>query len=128
MDQFYTAIWPVFTLRLTFGGLTQWKWPQKFNSFLKLNPVTPYPTGWDKAFASLEDSVWVIIHTKDLGLIFGKFGKESNASSDLDVRDIYIEEVRGHNFAEVGESDEIRGIWISEEQIEAIEIANNREE
>lgn len=122
------VFWGPLLLGVFFGGLTQWKWPLKLSGFLKLNAVTPYPTGWDKAFGSLDGSIWVIIHTKDLGVIFGRFGKKSNASSDLGVRDIFIEEVRGHDFSEVGESDEFRGMWISEDQILAIEIANNRED
>jgi vacuolar-type H+-ATPase subunit I/STV1 len=120
------VFWGPLVLGAFFGGLTQWKWAKSASGFFGLNSVTPHPTGWDKAFGSLKGDVWLIIHTIDLGILYGRFGQESNASNDLNKRDIFIEELRDENFAEVGEADEVRGMWIREDQIIAIEVANDR--
>jgi len=120
------VFWGPLLMGAFFGGLTQWQWVGKVGNVFGLNLTTPHPTGWDKAFGSLKGNVWLIIHTNDLGIIFGKFGNASNASNDLNKRDIFIEELRGQDFAEIGEADEIRGMWIREDQIIAIEMANDR--
>ena len=120
------VFWGPLFLGTFFGGLTQWEWAKNASSFFCLNSVTPHPTGWDKAFGSLKGDVWLIIHTVDLGVLYGKFGQNSNASNELSKRDIFLEELRGKNFSEVGEEDEMRGMWIREDQIIAIEIANDR--
>ncbi len=120
------VFWAPLILGAFLGGLTQWNWVNALGGIFGLNSITPHPTGWDKAFGSLKGDVWLIIHTVDLETIYGRFGKESNASNDLSKRDLFIEELRGENFAKIGDTDERRGMWIREEQIIAIEIANDR--
>lgn len=110
------------------GGLTQWDWPKIIPNFFKLNAITPFPTGWDKAFGSLKGDVWVIVTTLDSEKIYGKFSSESNASSLLDKRDIFIEDMCDEKFASLGEGNEKRGIWIREDQLVMIEIINTCEQ
>ncbi|KZL01094.1 MULTISPECIES: DUF6338 family protein [unclassified Pseudovibrio] len=121
------VFWGPIIVGVTLGGLTQWKWAKQCRNFLGLNPVTPHPTGWDTAFGTLTGDVWLTVHTVDLGVLHGRFGYRSNASNDLSRRDIFIEELRGNDFAKLGEADEIRGVWIKEDQIIAVEIAQDRD-
>lgn len=114
-------------LGVLLGGMTQWEWPGKVWTFLSLNPVTAHPTGWDRAFGGLKGSVWVIVTMKDHGPIHGLFSTESNASTMLEKRDIYIEEMWGESFTWIGEQNERRGIWISEDQIVTIELISKME-
>ena len=127
---FWVFLFPLI-LGMIFGGLTQWGWAKKVAKYLeerfKLNLQTPYPTGWDKAFSALDGTTSVVIYTKDLGDLRGKFGNESNAANDLNMRDIYLEEVE---VQEDGSSkgEEIPRMWISEDQIRAIKFFNEIEE
>lgn len=111
---------------LVVAGLSQWNWPRKIAATVGLNPVTPHPTGWDKAFGSLEGEVWLIVHTADLGVVHGRFGDQSNASTLLDRRDIYLEDMRDEEFDHIGSDKEDRGVWIPESQIRSVEIISTK--
>lgn len=105
------------------GACVQWGIGSAPLRWMKLNIVTPYPTGWDRAFGALKSEMWLAVTTKHHGVIFGRFGASSNASSLHGTRDIFIEEMRGENFEHLGDDSDLRGVWISEGQIDMIEIA-----
>ncbi|MCZ4260474.1 DUF6338 family protein [Limimaricola sp. G21655-S1] len=77
----------------------------------------PVPTAWDYVFSKLEAGTWVVVTLKNYEDIYGYFGGLSFASSDLERRDIYIQDVRDYNWNPVEEPGRARGVWISEDDI-----------
>jgi hypothetical protein len=95
------------------------RWPL---SLLKLKIAHPIPTSWDYVFANLKSSVWILVTLKSEERVYGYFGGQSFASSDLSRRDLYIEDIRREDWTPVEDDGRARGIWLSEEEIRLIEI------
>lgn len=82
----------------------------------------PIPTSWDYVFANLKSAVWILVTLKSGERIFGLFGGQSFASSDLSQRDLYIEDIRNEDWSPIEDDGRTRGIWLSEEEIRLVEI------
>lgn len=77
-------------LAVVIGVIRQKGWMRSLLSWLQ--PSHPCPTAWDYQF-SRQGEAWVIVTLDNGRMICGKYGKESFASSDMDNRDLYIEDV-----------------------------------
>lgn len=91
-------------------------------SWLGLKIAHPIPTSWDYLFANLKSGVWILVTLKSGERIFGLFGGQSFASSDLSRRDLYIEDIRDENWSVLEQDGRTRGIWLSEDEIRLVEI------
>lgn len=60
---------------------------------LGFNPGHVIPTGWDYWFSKAEGDSWIIVTLKEGTIIPGKFGLKSFASSEINDRDLFIEEI-----------------------------------
>ena len=89
---------------------------------LKIQIVHPVPTAWEYKFSNQKDSCWLIVALNDGKYYRGLFSCNSLASSDMDYKDIYIEEIYvlddKCNWMRV---ERTNGVWISAEQIKYIE-------
>jgi hypothetical protein len=107
---------------LILGFVAQKSLFRKLTDFFGLNPVHPSPTAWDFVFSGRKGYSWVIINLNSGGRYFGVFGQASMASSDLDRRDVFIEDVRDSDFKPVEVDGRKRGVWVNENDIRSIEI------
>ncbi len=74
------------------GFIKQKGWIRDLLLKLKLKPIHPCPTAWDYCFSSLNPN-WVIVTLINGEVICGKCAEKSFVSSDMDKRDIYLEDV-----------------------------------
>ena len=84
----------------------------------------PTPTSWEFLFSNISRYCWVIVTLKDKTEIKGYYGTSSFASSDLNNKDIYIEQIYTMN-EETGmweTEPKKKGIWINGDEIAYIEI------
>ena len=95
------------------------QWPL---SLLGVKVAHPIPTSWDYVFANLKSGVWILVTLKSEEKVYGFFGGQSFASSDLSRRDLYVEDIRKEDWMPVEDDGRARGIWLSEEEIRLIEI------
>ncbi|NSX54304.1 DUF6338 family protein [Parasulfitobacter algicola] len=108
---------------LVFGVIYQKGFMKYVYNFTHIHPIHhPAPTAWDYLFGSTRKGCWIIVTLKSSEPIFGYFGTESFASSDLEKRDIYIEKVLDDKWNVIGTDDYQRGIWIHEDEILSVEI------
>jgi hypothetical protein len=87
--------------------------------------LSPYATAWESIVANLKDGAVLIIYLKDAEPILGRSTNvtmNSAASTDKEIRDIYLDEtgyVDGDDYKPFKPN---RGAYISAEQIQFIEI------
>lgn len=75
------------------GIAVQRGWIRKLLAKFKIQPVSPYPTGWDWSFSQLAGPTYLIVTLDDGTQIAGLFGERSLAASDLANKDVFIEEL-----------------------------------
>lgn len=99
-----------------------------------LSSVTRTAEAWNWIFSELDRTdtgSWVRVRLKDnAGIYLGKFGHDSFAASDANLRDLYLEEtwpVDAYGIPKDA-SPANRGVWISGEQILSIEFVKLEEE
>ena len=92
-----------------------------------ITTVNPVPTSWDYKFSKINEPVWVLVTLKDGSFIAGYWGYESFASSDGNIKDVYIEKV--YKITSKGPwiptSNNNDGILIATDQIKTIEFFSN---
>lgn len=103
------------------GLAVQRGWFAAFLARLGLRMISPYPTGWDWAFASLGSRPYVIVTLSDGAQVFGYFGHQSLAASDVANKDIFIEELYDLVDGLWSPRKEKQGIWIAGVTIRHIE-------
>lgn len=88
---------------------------------LRLDPPTPHSTAWVSCFSKAQKG-YIIVHLLDGKKIYGYFGENSLASSDIGYPDLYIEARYKYSKSE-GWKDcsQISGVYIAKEQISYIE-------
>lgn len=84
---------------------------------VRLDPVHPMPSAWDKMFSELPAGTPLVVTLKSGGSVIGTFGVDSAASNDAGWRDLYLERIKVPG----GPPGQTRGIWLSPEQILSIE-------
>ncbi len=126
LSSYFSALLFLFVLPLvagsTFGFCTQKEFFRSIGSKLGINPIHSSPTAWDYAFSDRQGYYWVVVNLNSGGKYFGVFGPASLASSDLNNRDIYLEDVRKQDFSAIEENGRKRSVWIDENDIRSIEI------
>lgn len=86
-----------------------------------ISSIYPIPTAWDYIF-SKQEPAYVIITLNDYSVVYGLFSNNSFASSDIDKKDIFLEKTfKVNQFGEWEDDEESKGIYISNENIIAIE-------
>lgn len=75
------------------GVAVQRGWVKKLLARARIQPISPYPTGWDWSFSQLMGPTYLIVTLDDGTQIAGLFGERSLAASDLTNKDIFIEEL-----------------------------------
>lgn len=108
-------------LGISMGILHQKGTLDSFWELVGVRPVHPSPTAWDFCFNRLDAECWVIVSLKDGRKIHGRYGRNSFASSDLSMRDLYIEDIRDEQFQEI-EYGERHSLWVNESSIDSIEM------
>jgi hypothetical protein len=110
------------------GVAVQRGWIKKVMTRFRLQPVSPYPTGWDWSFSQLDGPTYLIVTLDDGTQIAGLFGERSLAASDLANKDIFIEEL--YDLAESiwTARPAKQGILISGKSIRHIEFMPSRSE
>lgn len=103
------------------GYILQKGWIMNFLSKLELKPIHPCPTAWDFCF-SKQQSCWVIVTLMSGEMISGRYATKSFASSDIDKRDLYLEDVYTINEQSVWHHiDGNEGVLILGKSIKCIE-------
>ena len=105
-----------------FAGLAvQRGWIRRLLAALGLRMVSPYPTGWDWSFSRHDKPTYVIVTLDEGTQIAGLFGSESLAGSELEHRDIFIEELYDLAESRWQPRPVKQSIWISGKVIRHIE-------
>ena len=106
-------------LAVIIGFIRQKGWIRDLLS--RLHPIHPCPTAWDFHF-SKQKSSWVIVTLISGEKIYGKYGENSFAASDIDEHDLYLEKIYAlddhENWLSVNGDN---GILISGKSISCIE-------
>jgi uncharacterized membrane protein YtjA (UPF0391 family) len=127
---YFTLFWFVVILvsPVVLGGLTgiarQKSWVRRVLFRLGIHIMEPSPTAWDHVFSkvsSAEGGEWVVVTLRDGKQVFGLFGPNSSASSDVSTRDIYVEHVVGTEPEFTPEDDVHIGMYIPGDQITHIQ-------
>jgi hypothetical protein len=111
------------------GLLNKFRIIEKMLGKFGVTAINPVPTSWDYKFIRVKEPVWILVTLKDSSYIAGYWGNESFASSDPNVKDIYIEKVykvplKGPWIPTSVNND---GILIATDQIKTIEFFSNQE-
>lgn len=91
----------------------------------KRTVLHPIPTSWDYKFSKIKYGKWVIVRLNDGTLVAGLYASHSFSSSEINERDIYIEEVyliSEHN--QWIKKERTDGILIKASEIKTIEFFN----
>lgn len=75
------------------GVAVQKGWLRDVFALLHLQPVSPFPTGWDWTFSKLRKPTYMIVTLESGDQIAGLFGPDSLAASDLVNKDLFLEEI-----------------------------------
>ena len=87
--------------------------------------LSPYATAWESVVVNLTPGSVLIVHLKDAQPIIGRWTNAqigSAASTDKDVRDLYLDEIGAVIGANYQPFAPVRGAYISAEQIQFIEV------
>lgn len=107
---------------IAIGLLRKFELIRKLFIRFRVQMVHPIPNAWEYKFSKIEEPRWLIITLGSGKCIYGYYGIKSLASSDMNNRDIYLEEIyeldENKNWTKVDRTD---GIWINESEIKLIE-------
>ncbi len=87
--------------------------------------LSPYATAWESVVVNLTPGSVLIVHLKDAQPIVGRWTNAqigSAASTDKDVRDLYLDEIGSVIGANYQPFAPVRGAYIAAEQIQFIEV------
>jgi hypothetical protein len=87
--------------------------------------LSPYATAWESVVVNLPPGSVLIVHLKDAQPIVGRWTNAqigSAASTDKDVRDLYLDEIGSVIGANYQPFAPVRGAYISADQIQFIEV------
>ena len=87
--------------------------------------LSPYATAWESVVVNLPPGSVLIVHLKDAQPIVGRWTNAqigSAASTDKEVRDLYLDEIGSVVGANYQPSAPVRGAYIAAEQIQFIEV------
>ena len=88
-----------------------------------LSDTDGVPTGWDSAFKPGSPGAWVYVYVKSKSEpIIGEWGKKSIAGVSPSAHDLFLERQMEWREGQLVPIASTSGVWISEEQIEFIEI------
>lgn len=92
----------------------------------KIQIEKPIPTAWDNIFSSRKYGCWVIVSLGNGKHIGGRYSTKSHASSDMEYRDIYLEET--YEVSEDGwkKTENTEGVWIPPSEIKKIEFIGDQ--
>lgn len=114
-------------LGLVLGVGTQKEFFRKLLGLVSLNPIHTSPTAWDYLFSNRSGYSWVVVNLNSGGRYYGVLGPNSLASSDLNRRDLFLENSCDCEFKFKEKDGRKRGIWISEGEIRSIEIVEDEQ-
>jgi hypothetical protein len=87
--------------------------------------LSPYATAWESIVVNLRPGSVLIVHLKDAEPIIGRWTDaqiNSAASTDKEVRDLYLDEIGSVQGDDYVPFEPTRGAYISADQIQFIEI------
>jgi hypothetical protein len=85
------------------------------------------PNSWDYMFDSIREPSWILVTLAEGGEVAGYFGTKSFASSDIEERDLFLEQV--YKVSENGDwvaDDRGKGVWLARERIKLITVWRER--
>ena len=123
----YLLLWIVGTSLFTglvLGVIKKWQPIRYVMSLFDVMVQSPFPTSWDYKFANLLEGRRIVVALIDGSFIRGLYYNKSMASSDVNNRDIYLEQCCMVD-EETGEWYLVKnsdGVWIPEKSIKYITI------
>lgn len=98
---------------------------RRFCEYFELSFVDTDPSAWDYKFKNIK-SEWVLLTLSDGKNIAGYIGENSFMSSNIEERDLYIDEVYDLNSdGEWQRRNRTDGVWIKADEIKSIEFFKN---
>lgn len=111
------------TLGLLLGFVWQRDIHRRLASKIGIRITHPIPNSWDYMFGSIIEPAWLLVTLTDERQVAGFFGTRSFASSDVNERDIFVEQVYKVDSAGAWHPDDPgKGLWIPQREIKLITI------